>query len=170
MTNKSKSTLLLIGGGYLVYMGSRLISEVMKSHPVNETLFMAFGAFFIIFGVVLAGGNLKKLYDIIKGDKESDVIVEDIDLSEEIGETFVQKKEHENHSVQMVKLKSGQSENEEIEEAETDDIEEAEDDTEEIEDDEEEFLDEDDAYMDEEDEAFEAEEDEDLFETKLERI
>jgi len=170
----------MIGGGYLVYMGSRLISEVMKSQPTNETLFFAFGAFFIIFGVILVGVNLKKIYDIIKSEKESDVIAEDIDYSEEPEKPFVQKKEHTGKSVQMVNLKSEKAEDEETEaedsgdkelkESEADDIEEAEDDEEEFFDEKDEYPDEDDEYLDEEDEEFEADEDEDLFETKLERI
>ena len=175
MTDKSRPMFLILGGGYLVYTGCKLISEVMKSHPSNETLFIVFGAFFAIFGVFIIGANLKKIYDDVKLEKESDTIVVEIDFQEETTEPFVHRERRSKNHVQMIKLESEEAENleadEEIEdeEIENDDAEELE---EVIEDEAEEFFEEEEEAVvsDEDDEEFEAEDGEDLFEVKLERI
>ena len=173
MTDKSRPMFLILGGGYLIYTGAKLVSEVTKSHPSNETLFVAFGAFFVIFGVLVVGINLKKIYDDVKVEKESDTIVEEINFPEEITEPFVRKERtRKKKPVQMIKLDSDDAENLETDE-EIENEEEIEDE------DAEEFVEEEDFYeeaddehfSDAEDEEFEAEEnDEDLFEVKLERI
>lgn len=199
MGDKSRPVLLIIGGGYLIYTGSRLISEVMESHPTSENLFIAFGAFFVLFGVLIVGVNLKKIYDLKKSEKESDVVVEDIDFSEAIEELPVRKEKSVKSNVRMVNLESeetGEEEAEtEVEEVQSDekesevedvyeeDVEEEVDDDEfmdaeevddtEPDDEEDEFIDaEEEFYEDDEedDEEVEDESDEDLFKIKLERI
>lgn len=179
MTDKSRPMFLILGGGYLVYTGCKLISEVMKSHPSNENLFIAFGAFFAIFGVVVVGVNLKKIYDDVKVEKESDTIVEEIEFPEEKAEPIVRKERRVKNHVQMIKLESDDAEELEEDVAE-EEIADHEEETAEneyiedeiIEDEAEDFFDEaeDEDFSDEDDEEFEAEDDEDLFEVKLERI
>ena len=197
MGDKSRSVLLMIGGGYLIYTGSRLISEVMKSHPTSENLLIAFGAFFVIFGVLIVGVNLKKLYDLSKGEKNSDVVVEDIEFPEAVEEMPVQKARTVKKQVKMVNLEAdgeksekvtteeaqeNATENETSEENESFDDVGADDEFIEVDDDEfydDEDFDEDDEYEEYEDdddyeagdeEDTEAESEEDLFKIKLERI
>lgn len=114
MGDKSRPVLLMIGGGYLIYTGSRLISEVMKSHPTSENLFIAFGAFFVIFGVLIVGVNLKKFYDLSKGEKNSDVVVEDIEFPETIEEFPVQKVGTVKKQIKMVNLEADGEKSEKV--------------------------------------------------------
>lgn len=163
MGDKSRPVFLMIGGGYLIYTGSRLISEVMKSHPTSENLFIAFGAFFVIFGVLIIGFNLKKLYELTKGEKNSDVVVEDIEFPEAIEESPVQKARTAKRQIKMVNLEADETLEDE---AEKNDISDDEDDDGYEDDD----ADEDDDEYEADDEEAEAESDEDLFKIKLERI
>ena len=184
MTDKSRPVFLMLGGGYLIYTGSKLISEVMKSHPTSENLFIAFGAFFVTFGVLIVGVNLKKIYDLTKKAKDSDVIVEDIEFIDEIEESPVRGKRSVKRQVSMMDLKVKEEEAETIDseksdpeefqekaeekkscENETDNQENFDDDTDDNEYDEDEYE-EDDECEEEED----SEDDDDFFKIKLERI
>ena len=170
MTDKSRAVFLLIGGGYLIYTGSRLISEVMKSHPTNETLFIVFGAFFVFFGVLLIGANLKKLYDIAKSEKDTDVIVEDIEFSESVEQVSARKEKTSRKSAVMVKIEPEEKESEKsYDEKEVEGTLENIEETQENIDDTRENEAEDDVDLPE-DEEIEAKSDESLFEEKLERI
>lgn len=86
--------------------------EVMNSHPTSEELFLAFGGFFVIFGVFIVGFQLKSLYDLTKDEKASDTIIEEIEFPEEIFEPY----ERSERQVQMVKVGAdSQEESEHIE-------------------------------------------------------
>ena len=159
MTEKGGNITLLFGGGYLVYTGSKLVMEVQQSHPTNETMFIAIGVCFIIFGVILAGGNLLKMIRNSMAKKESDTIVEEIVFPEEITAPFPQKE----RTIHMVKVGDEKSD-EPVNDAEAnEDYEEV---SEELSDDEHP----DDEDIDDEDPDDEDTDDEDLFEQRLERI
>lgn len=191
MAGKSRPVFLMLGGGYLIYTGSRLISEVMKSHPTSENLFIAFGAFFVIFGVLIVGVNLKKLYDLTKKEKDSDVIIEDIEFLDEREELPARKKRSVKKQVAMMDLKvKGEAETIDSEKTDTEEFQEKaeEKQSSENETDDQEILDDDDIddneyddeydddeydddeYDDEYEEDTEAADDEDFFKIKLERI
>ncbi len=95
MADKSKNILFMIGGGYLIYVGSRLVVEIRKSEPSNETVLLAFGAFFVIFGIIILAAHLVGLYKIVKSEKTSDTIVEKIEFEEEIMEIVDDETEEE---------------------------------------------------------------------------
>ena len=151
MGDKSRPVFLMIGGGYLTYTGSRLISEVMKSHPTSENLFIAFGAFFVIFGILIVGANLKKLYDLTKGEKNSDVVVEDIEFPEAIEEAPVQKARTSKKQIKMVNLEASEEKSETTDnENETSEEEAAENEIFDVDESDDEFIETDDEFYDEE--------------------
>lgn len=100
MTDRGGHILFVIGGSYLVYIGGRLVNEIQQSHPTNESMFNAFGIFFIMFGLIVAGLNLINILRSLIGKKESDTIVEEIIFPEEITAPFPRKEK----TITMVKV------------------------------------------------------------------
>lgn len=82
---KSRNTMMLIAGGYLVYLGYTLISDVVTTEMDNEILFVVFGVLFILAGgyvVFQRGRDLIQLnYEALAEPEESE---EDEEVTEEL--------------------------------------------------------------------------------------
>lgn len=59
---KASNIFRLLGGGYLSYIGIRLILDVHQSKPANEVILMAIGCAFILLGLGFVGYTLLCLY------------------------------------------------------------------------------------------------------------
>lgn len=110
MSVKSRNILMILGGGYLIYIGARLVMQTRQSHPQNETMFVAFGAGFAVFGVLVALFYLWDIWKDVRGQKkkeDSDFYVETLEFEDE-PEPVIERKNH----VQMVKVEKEQKEQE----------------------------------------------------------
>lgn len=110
MSVKSRNILMILGGGYLIYIGARLMMQTRQSHPQNETMFVAFGAGFAVFGVLVALFYLWDIWKDVRGQKkkeDSDFYVETLEFEDE-PEPVIERKNH----VQMVKVEKEQKEQE----------------------------------------------------------
>lgn len=106
MSVKSRNILMILGGGYLIYIGARLVMQTRQSHPQNETMFVAFGVGFAVFGVLVALFYLWDIWKDVRGQKkkeDSDFYVETLEFEDE-PEPVVERKNH----VQMVKVEKEQ--------------------------------------------------------------
>ncbi len=86
MSIKSRNILMILGGGYLIYIGTQLILQTRQSHPQNETMFVAFGAGFAIFGAIVALFNLWEIWKDVRGKKKAeddDSYIEMIEFDDE---------------------------------------------------------------------------------------
>lgn len=102
MSIKSRNILMIIGGGYLIYIGTRLVMQTRQSLPQNETMFISFGVGFAVFGAIVALLNLWEIWKDVRQQKkeaESDSYIETIEFEEE-PEPLPKRK----HSVRMVKM------------------------------------------------------------------
>lgn len=59
---KASNIFRLLGGGYLSYIGIRLILDVHQSKPANEVILMVIGCAFILLGLGFVGYTLLCLY------------------------------------------------------------------------------------------------------------
>ena len=112
MSVKSRNILMILGGGYLIYIGARLVMQTRQSHPQNETMFVAFGAGFAVFGVLVALFYLWDIWKDVRGQKkkeDSDFYVETLEFEDE-PEPVIERKNH----VQMVKVEKEQETTSEI--------------------------------------------------------
>lgn len=63
--NKNASNIFrIIGGGYLAYIGIRLIQDVSRSQPANAAFLICMGGVFTLIGVCFAGSALYSLYKV----------------------------------------------------------------------------------------------------------
>lgn len=63
--NKNASNIFrIIGGGYLAYIGIRLIQDVSRSQPANAAFLICMGGVFAVIGVCFAGSALYSLYKV----------------------------------------------------------------------------------------------------------
>ncbi|MFI3209390.1 MAG: hypothetical protein R3Y40_09695 [Eubacteriales bacterium] len=80
--NNTRNTMMLIAGGYLVYLGYTLVADVIAEEMDNEILFLACGIVFILAGVyvVISRGKdiLTVQYDM-EETEESDEDAEELD-------------------------------------------------------------------------------------------
>lgn len=86
MSIKSRNILMILGGGYLIYIGTQLVLQTRQSHPQNETLFVAFGAGFAVFGALVALFNLWEIWKDVRGKKKAeddDSYIEMIEFDDE---------------------------------------------------------------------------------------
>ena len=86
MSIKSRNILMILGGGYLIYIGIQLVLQTRQSHPQNETMFVAFGAGFAIFGAIVALFNLWEIWKDVRGKKKAeddDSYIEMIEFDDE---------------------------------------------------------------------------------------
>ena len=86
MSIKSRNILMILGGGYLIYIGTQLVLQTRQSHPQNETMFVAFGAGFAIFGAIVALFNLWEIWKDVRGKKKAeddDSYIEMIEFDDE---------------------------------------------------------------------------------------
>ena len=99
MNNKSRSGLMVIAGGYLVYLGFNLIKDVMKGAESGGSIWFAVaGGLFILIGAAAAIMNIKRLLAERQeaeeiAENEAEEQMETIEQSEEI--TAAEDKESE---------------------------------------------------------------------------
>lgn len=119
MSIKSRNILMILGGGYLIYIGTQLVLQTRQSHPQNETMFVAFGAGFAIFGAIVALFNLWEIWKDVRGKKKAeddDSYIEMIEFDDEPEPMEDRVRERKNH-VQMVKVERKEETALDIEEA-----------------------------------------------------
>lgn len=86
MSIKSRNILMILGGGYLIYIGTQLVLQTRQSHPQNETMFVAFGVGFAVFGALVALFNLWEIWKDVRGKKKAeddDSYIEMIEFDDE---------------------------------------------------------------------------------------
>lgn len=106
MSIKSRNILMILGGGYLIYIGTQLVLQTRQSHPQNETLFVAFGAGFAIFGALVALFNLWEIWKDVRGKKKAeddDSYIEMIEFDDE-PEPMEERVRKQRKPVPMVKV------------------------------------------------------------------
>ena len=64
MNKKSGYALRIVLGGYLTYLGIRILSEMVKQRPSNMTLMSVLAVVFILVGVAYAGNAICKTFEI----------------------------------------------------------------------------------------------------------
>lgn len=67
---KGSDILRIIGGGYLAYIGTRLLVEVSRAKPANASFLLFMGGIFVLIGVGFACMALYHLYRSFKGGKK----------------------------------------------------------------------------------------------------
>lgn len=64
MNKKSGYALRIVLGGYLTYLGIRILSEMIQQRPSNMTLMSVLAVVFILVGVAYAGNAICKTFEI----------------------------------------------------------------------------------------------------------
>lgn len=64
MNKKSRYALRIVLGGYLTYLGIRILSEMIQQRPSNMTLMSVLAVVFILVGVAYAGNAICKTFEI----------------------------------------------------------------------------------------------------------
>lgn len=64
MNKKSGYALRIVLGGYLAYLGVRILTEMIQKRPSNMTLMSVMAVLFIVVGVGYAGNALCKAFDV----------------------------------------------------------------------------------------------------------
>lgn len=64
MNKKSGYALRIVLGGYLTYLGIRILSEMLQQRPSNMTLMSVLAVVFILVGVAYAGNAICKTFEI----------------------------------------------------------------------------------------------------------
>ena len=64
MNKKSGCALRIVLGGYLTYLGIRILSEMIQQRPSNMTLMSVLAVVFILVGVAYAGNAICKTFEI----------------------------------------------------------------------------------------------------------
>lgn len=64
MNKKSGYALRIVLGGYLTYLGIRILSEMIQQRPSNMTLMSVLAVVFILVGVAYAGNAVCKTFEI----------------------------------------------------------------------------------------------------------
>ena len=65
MNKKSGYALRIVLGGYLTYLGIRILSEMIQQRPSNMTLMSVLAVVFILVGVAYAGNAICKTLKLI---------------------------------------------------------------------------------------------------------
>ena len=69
MNKKAGYAFRIVLGGYLAYLGIRLLLQMVKEKPSNMILMCVVGAIFLIIGGGYAIYCMKKVWDIIKEER-----------------------------------------------------------------------------------------------------
>ena len=64
MNKKSGYALRIVLGGYLTYLGIRILSQMIQQRPSNMTLMSVLAVVFILVGVAYAGNAICKTFEI----------------------------------------------------------------------------------------------------------
>lgn len=85
MDKKGMYIFRVILGGYLGYLGIKLLVQMSQEKPSNMILMSVMGALFVVVGVGYAIFSLKKVLDLRKGEEsdESPVATEDGEADKE---------------------------------------------------------------------------------------
>lgn len=85
MDKKGMYIFRVILGGYLGYLGIKLLVQMSQEKPSNMILMSVMGALFVVVGVGYAIFSLKKVLDLRKGEEsdESPVATEDEEADKE---------------------------------------------------------------------------------------
>ena len=85
MDKKGMYIFRVILGGYLGYLGIKLLVQMSQEKPSNMILMSVMGALFVVVGVGYAIFSLKKVLDLRKGEEsdESSVATEDEEADKE---------------------------------------------------------------------------------------
>ena len=71
MQGKTRRTLMILVGAYLIYNGVKLIMDVMQGNPNYKTVLIIFGVIFIVFGAATVILNIRELLKDMKAEKEA---------------------------------------------------------------------------------------------------
>ena len=90
MQGKTRRTLMILVGAYLIYNGVKLIMDVMQGNPNYKTVLIIFGVIFIVFGAATVILNIRELLKDMKAEKEVSGDAENGDDYESVDETTVE--------------------------------------------------------------------------------
>lgn len=85
MNSKSRSGLMIIAGGYLVYLGFKLMRDVINKDTGNFMLFMICAIFFMVVGALIAIYYVKNMLRLNAEETEAEEETETEGEIEEIG-------------------------------------------------------------------------------------
>lgn len=89
--DRTRATLMALAGGYLVYQGVTLISDVIEGKPENSLLFIICGAVFVVVGAYVL---ITKIRNILKMQQEEALAAqEELDEEESEGASVEDEKE-----------------------------------------------------------------------------
>ena len=71
MQGKTRRTLMILVGAYLIYNGVKLIMDVMQGNPNYKTVLIIFGVIFIVSGAATVILNIRELLKDMKAEKEA---------------------------------------------------------------------------------------------------
>ncbi|MDL2295326.1 hypothetical protein LJC18_00715 [Lachnospiraceae bacterium OttesenSCG-928-E19] len=87
MNDKTRSSLMALAGGYLVYMGVKLVRDILQEKPDNAIFFMAFGILFAVIGAAAAFYYIKRVLKLNAQEKAEaeleEAEIEENEVSEE---------------------------------------------------------------------------------------
>lgn len=95
MNNRSRSGLMVIGSGYLVYIGFNLIKDVLSGASGGSMMFAVIGGIFMILGVGAAVYNIRILLAASKGAEQEMIEEPDPDEAAADHEGSAEDKEEE---------------------------------------------------------------------------
>ncbi len=87
--NKSKSTIMLLAGVYLIYLGGTLVRDVLADKPENMILFVVLGSVFVLVGAytIFSNGKLIKelqQQEMLEAQEAQDEEEENDEVQEEV--------------------------------------------------------------------------------------
>ena len=85
MNSKSRSGLMIIAGGYLVYLGFKLMRDVINKDTGNSMVFMICAIFFMVVGALIAIYYVKNMLRLNAEESEAEEETKAEEKTEEIG-------------------------------------------------------------------------------------
>lgn len=64
MNKKSGHAIRIVLGGYLAYLGVRILMETIQKKPSNEVLMLVLAVVFLLIGIAYAGNSICKVFGI----------------------------------------------------------------------------------------------------------
>jgi len=71
MNNKSRNGLMMIAGGYLVYLGIKLMRDVMNEDVSNSLIFLICAVFFMVVGALIVFYYVKNMIKLNAQESEA---------------------------------------------------------------------------------------------------
>lgn len=108
MNQKAAYAFRIILSGYLAYLGVKLLIEMTKEKPSNMIFMMAMGVVFLVIGAGYAVYCMKKVWDIMKAEKEfrtDDANIEQEYSTELSGNSEQKKTETETEKIRSSEVK-----------------------------------------------------------------